>query len=187
MFLEPLFKKGTISWQEIPVFTKFAEMANGQGVKLNKAKPFGIRKNYNNAYANPVTGQIVIGDRLLQLEEGPLTALIGHEITHIKRKHNIRMLFWTILTSTMVTLPLMIVGTSGIIYELVFYATFFITFLFISWHNEYDADAGAAKIAGTENVIRLLRIIVPKKQWRSESETHPSVHSRILKLRIRRK
>lgn len=184
MLIRPFAKKGSISWQEIPVFTKFRALAEVEGVKLHKNKPFGLRKDFNNAYANPLTRQIVVGDKLLQrLDDGAITALVGHEITHLQRHHHIKMLLWTIIVPVLLTLPLIKVGTPSIVHDLVFYAMFFMIFLFVSWHNEYDADAGAARIAGTKNTISLLKKMVPKGQWRHESETHPCVRSRILKLK----
>lgn len=184
MLIRPFAKKGSISWQEIPVFTKFRALAEAEGIKLHKTKPFGLRKDFNNAYANSLTRQIVVGDKLLQrLDDGAITALIGHEITHLKRHHHIKMLLWTVVVPVLLTLPLMKVGTPRIVHDLVLYAMFFMIFLFVSWHNEYDADAGAARIAGTKNTISLLKKMVPKGQWRHESETHPSVHSRTLKLK----
>ncbi len=184
MMIMPLVKKGSISWQQIPVFTEFGALAETEGVKLHKSKPFGLRKNFDNAYANPLTRQIVVGDKLLRrLGDGAITALVGHEITHLKRHHHIKMLLWTMGLPTLLTLPLVKVGTPGIVHDIVFYALFFMVFLFVSWHNEYDADAGAARIAGPKNTISLLKKIAPKAQWRHESETHPSVRSRILKLR----
>jgi Zn-dependent protease with chaperone function len=184
VLITPFVKKGSISWQQIPVFTKFKALAEAEGVRLHKNKPFGLRKNFDNAYANPLTRQIVVGDKLLQrLGDGATTALVGHEITHLKRRHHIKMLLWTIAVPALLTFPLIVVGSPGIVYDIVFYAAFFMVFLFVSWHNEYDADAGAARIAGTKNTISLLKKIVPKGQWRHESETHPSVRSRILKLK----
>lgn len=184
MLMIPFARKQSISWKEIPVFTKFRALAETEGIRLHKTKPFGLRKNFNNAYANPLTMQIVVGDKLLQrLNDGALTALVGHEITHIKRHHHIKMLLWTMLVPAVLALPLMRLGTPRIVHDVVLYAMFFIAFLFVCWHNEYDADAGAARIAGTKNMISVLKKIVPKGQWRHESETHPSVRSRILKLK----
>ncbi len=187
MLMRPFAKKGSISWQEIPVFTEFRALAETEGIKLNKKRPFGLRKDFDNAYANPLTMQIVVGEKLGQrLGDGHLIALIGHEVTHIKQQHHLKMLFLTMVVPALLTLPLMRAGTPRIVHDVVLYAMFFMIFLFISWHNEYDADAGAARIAGTKNTIALLRKIAPKRQWRYESETHPSVHSRILKLKKRK-
>jgi len=187
MLMRGFAKRGSISWQEIPIFTKFRAVAEAEGVKLHKNKPFGLRKDFNNAYTNSLTKQIVVGDKLLQrLDDGSLTALIGHEITHIKRHHLIKMWLWTMVVPTLVALPLMRAGTPRIVHDVVYYAVFFIAFLLISWHNEYDADAGAARIAGTKNMVSLLKKIVPQGQRQRESETHPSVRNRILKLKKRR-
>ena len=106
MMIMPLVKKGSISWQQIPVFTEFGALAETEGVKLHKSKPFGLRKNFDNAYANPLTRQIVVGDKLLRrLGDGAITALVGHEITHLKRHHHIKMLLWTMGLPTLLTLP----------------------------------------------------------------------------------
>ena len=186
MLMQPFAKKGSIKWEETPVLAKFRILAEAEGVRLNKKRPFGIRKDFDNAYANPFTMQIVVGDKLLEkLQEGTLAALIGHEITHLKRHHNIKMFLWTMTLPVLLAVPLARPGTPQIVHDLVLYAMFFIVFLLVSWHNEYDADAGAARIAGTTNMVSLLRVIVPKERWRYESETHPSVHSRILKLKKR--
>lgn len=175
-------RKGQISWQEIPEFNKFRALAESQHIKLNKKRPFGVQKDLDNAYANPLTKQIVVGDLLLQkLDDGLLTALMGHEISHIKRKHQIKMLIWTTVAPIIVIIPLF-GRVSSAVCQLTFYAVFFVVFLLMSWHNEYDADSGAAEIAGVDNTIGLLRKIVPKRQQWHESETHPSIHSRILKL-----
>jgi Zn-dependent protease with chaperone function len=184
----PFARKNAISWQEIPILTKFKALAEIEGVQLNKKKPFGVRRNFNNTYANPLTMQIVVGDKLLKkLDEGPLTALIGHEITHFKRQHAIKTVFWSLTIPTMLTLPLLQPETPKIIHDVALWAMFLIVFLFLSWHHEYEADTGGARIAGTKNWISLLRKVVPRGQRRYESETHPSVHSRILKLKKRNK
>jgi len=185
--LQALTEKNSVSWQQTPQFAKFKALADSQGVKLNKKRPFGLRKDLDNAYANPFTGQIVLGELLLgRLDDASITAVVGHEITHIKRKHHIKMFLWTMIATTLTTLPLLMIHVPSIIFDLVFYAIFFVVFVFVSWHNEYEADAGAARIAGTPNIISALRKIVPKKQRGRETETHPSIDSRILKLRKHR-
>jgi hypothetical protein len=49
MLIRPFAQKGLISWQQIPVFTKFRALAEAEGVKLHKNKPFGLRKDFNSA------------------------------------------------------------------------------------------------------------------------------------------
>jgi Zn-dependent protease with chaperone function len=179
-------KKGVISWQVRPEFKKLLELAESQGVHLNKKKPIGIRKNFDNAYANPLTKQIVIGDKLIgRLKEPQLVALTAHEIAHIKRNHQLKTLIWTMSIPTFLAAPLVIAGTPTIVLDMVFYASFFITFLFINWHNEYDADHTGATVAGFASMVSLFKQIVPKNQWKDESETHPSIMSRIFKLKKR--
>ncbi len=182
----PWGKKNLISWEDCQIFKDFRAIAKEQNIRLNKKRPFGIRRNFDNAYANPLTGQIIIGDKLLKkLGDELSTSLIGHELTHIKRNHHLKMMVGTMFVPAIIAIPLRIFGTPDIVYQLVLYAGFFIMFLLISWHNEYDADYGAAKISGTRNTIIMLRKLVPRRQWRNESETHPSINSRILKLKKR--
>jgi Zn-dependent protease with chaperone function len=62
-----------------------------------------------------------VGDRLLQtLDDGATTALIGHEFSHLKRHHYIKMLLWTVAVPALLTLPLIRVGTPGIVRDIVF-------------------------------------------------------------------
>lgn len=183
-FLDSFAWRKAISWDEVPIFAKFSDVAREQGVKLNSNRPFGVRKDYDNAYAILLTKQVIIGDLLLQrLSDQELLALLGHELTHIKQNHMVRTVLWTMFVPALVVLPLCFTVAPSMVRELVYCAAFFITFLFVSWHNEYSADAGAAAIAGPDATSYLLQHVVPKEHWRRESETHPSVVNRVLKLK----
>jgi len=173
-----------ISYEEIPEFEPFRKLAADAGVVLNRKRPFGIKKGYNNAWANPITKRIVIGDKFLQRPVKQQKALLGHELTHIKENHYWRFLIAELVVPTLVAFPLFLTKSTPIIKEVSFYAVFFMTFVLVNWHNEYSADRGGARIAGSRVAMSsLLLAIVPKKSRRVESASHPSICSRIIKLR----
>jgi len=179
-----IFSRRNIDWKTIPVFEEFQAIANNRGVKLNKDKPFGVQAELNNAYANFFTRQIILGDELLkELTREQLLALFGHELTHLEKNHNMRILIGTLSFSSLVYLPLTYTQAPSIILNLVCLAGIFMALLFVSWNNEYSADTGGANLAGPRAMMSVLRNVVPKEQWRRESETHPSVYSRVRKLR----
>jgi len=154
-----------------------------KGVKLHSKKPFGIQKNLDNAYANFITRQIVFGDRLIKrLPEDELLALFGHELTHLKEGHNVKLAIWASVIPMLVPIPLLFTLAPSVVLNTVSAAAFFMTFLFVSWRNEYCADRGGAAVAGSRAMSSLLKHLVPRKQRKRESETHPSVSSRLLKL-----
>jgi Zn-dependent protease with chaperone function len=174
----------SITWANNPSIIQLRSISQPFNVRLNKIKPFGILKGSDNAWANPFTRQIVVGEKTLRLLKTPeeLTALVGHELTHIGRHHHLKMAFWTFAVPITLALPFYLTHAPIIITELVFYAVFFVAFLLVSWHNEYEADAGAAIIAGQDAMISVLHKLVPEKNWVHESETHPSVNNRVRKL-----
>lgn len=176
--------KKRISWEETPLFRKFSKIAGENGIKLHSKKPFGVRQNFDNAYANPITRQIIFGDILLKrLKEKEKIALLGHELTHLKENHYIKTLIWTLVIPTLVIIPLTFIDSPSVVRNIVFCAAFFMTFLFISWNNEYSADVGGATISSPNAMYSLLRKLIPKRQWRRESETHPSISGRLLKIK----
>lgn len=90
-----LEKKSLISWVDMP---DFMMLANKIGVKLNKRRPFGLRKGYNNAYAKP-NGQLVFGEILLQrLDREERLSLAAHELTHLRHGHHMKMMIPLLVT-----------------------------------------------------------------------------------------
>lgn len=182
-----IFRRKTISWKELPMFSDFREIAKNLGVKLNKNRPFGIMENLDNAFTNPLTRQIIFGDKLIQrLSEGERLVLFGHELTHLKDGHNIKLMVWTLFVPSLVIFPLRFTSAPSIVINIVALASFFMTFTLVSWHNEYNADLGGATLAGLRNMLSLLRQLMPRKCWKRESESHPSISNRLLKLKKRK-
>ena len=169
-----------VSWVEI---SEFNELAKRMGVKLHRKRPFGIRKGLNNAYANCLTGQIIFGEDLLQrLGSQERLALAAHELTHLKQNHWVRMFQLLLIVGLIVTLSLSLTSGPAIVSNLTCAAAQMITFVFVSWWNEFAADKGAGLQAGQAATISLLQGIVPASQWRRETETHPSITGRVSRL-----
>lgn len=174
------FSKGAISWRDIPEFTELAER---MGVRLHRARPFGVMKGLNNAFANPITRQVVFGGQLLQrLQSQERLALGAHEFTHIKEQHFLKMLPWLFVGPMLVGLSLSLTPSPAIIVNLACFAIFVVIFVFASWRNEFAADAGAASQAGQEAAILLLQKLANPDDWERESETHPAIRERICRL-----
>ncbi|MFC1987118.1 M48 family metalloprotease [Chloroflexota bacterium] len=179
--LKMTFRKNkSISWVSIPTFE---ELANKMELKLHTKKPFGLQENMNNAYTIPLTRQIIFGNRLMQkLSDSERLALASHEFTHLKQDHSTKMVLWIMFVFLLVSISLSFATTPAIVKNLIYAAAFLITFVYVSHHNEYAADAGAAVIAGKESTISLLQSLTPPEQWNHESETHPTIFDRVSKL-----
>lgn len=170
----------TVSWIEVPAFK---ELAKQMGIKLHSKRPFGIRKGFDNAYASHITRQVVFGEELLQrLGSQERLALAAHEFTHLKQNHWFKLFLLSLTVLMLVSWSLSLVGAPAIVMNLTCVAALVITFVFVSWRNEYAADAGASAYAGEDATVSLLKGLRPPDQQRRESETHPSVHDRISKL-----
>lgn len=171
----------SILWTE---HLKFKKLAEQMGVKLHRKHPFGIIEGINNAYSNNLTQQVIFGKDLLQkLGNSESLALAAHEFTHLKQNHYGKTLMWSLVIVSLVSSSLSIAAPPDIILYLICAAALIITLVFISWRNEYAADAGAAKQVGLKPTISLLQKLAPPEQWQRESETHPSIHNRISRLK----
>lgn len=173
-----------VSWDEIPEFTAYRELARQMGVKLNRKRPFGVQEGLKNAYADPLTGQVVIGDQLLRgLAPEQMLAVIAHELTHLKKNHASKMLLTGLLLACLVFAALSHAGAPRPVAFLATFAAYMIAFVCVNQENEYSADSGAARQVGGESLIAALQEIVPRERWSIESETHPSVQDRVSRLR----
>jgi len=183
-FLDSFKKKGHISWDNSITSERLRKMAAGLGIKMHQRRPLGIRANYPNAYAIPWTRQIVVGETLLkELSEDELSALLGHELSHIKQNHGPFLMIWAMYSAIVVAASLATLNAPNTVIYVVSGAAFFLVFSIVSRRFERAADAGAAAIVGSDAVIALLKHIVPQTRWKQESETHPSVIKRIRQLR----
>jgi len=159
----------------------FRQLAERMGIRLHKTRPFGVRRELDNAYANPITRQVVLGEKLLgRLTSDEALALLGHELTHIIQNHFLRMMGASVLAlvATML-LPI----DSDMMRLLIGGAVFMIAFVFVNWGREYAADANAAKYTSAQATISLIEKLVPTDRRSRESEPHPSIDRRISKLK----
>jgi len=177
-------RRKDISWNSPYITKDFYKLAEQIGVKLNEKRPFGVIKGLKNAYSNHLTNQIYFGENLLEvLDNEEQLALAAHELTHIKHNHWFRLSLFSMITCAFISCSLSFSTGPAIVSNLIIFSALVITFVFVSWRNEYDADRSAATNVSKKATISLLRRIVSKKQWHVESETHPSINDRILKLK----
>lgn len=175
-------KKG-IHWKDMPEFKKIAEK---MGVKLHNKHPFGIMKGLNNAYSIPLTKQIIFGDVLLKkLGKQERLALAAHELTHIKQEHSFRHFPAFVLVVSVISLSLSLSPGPSIVSNLISVAALIIAFVFVNWKSEFDADSGAAIQVGARATTSLLDCIGSTGKKTQESETHPSINSRISRIRAK--
>lgn len=178
------FKKSDVSWNSRYITPQYSKLAERIGVKLNKKRPFGVIKGLNNAYSNSLKNQVMLGEDLLKnLDKKQRLALVAHELTHLKQNHGSRFTIFSIIIAMLASISLSFSTGPAIISNLMIFATLIIAFVFISWKNEFDADKGAAYYVNRESTISLLRNISPRSGWNEESETHPSINSRVSKLK----
>lgn len=185
-FLQSFAQRKHVSWDDLAMSEALKKLATEQGITLHKRRPLGIRRDFDNAFALPWTRQIIVGDALLKrLSSSELLALFGHELTHLKQNHGTKLMWYALYMPMVVTWPLTLLGAPHVVSYVVTFAAFCIIFSMVSRRNERLADEGASVIAGPEAVISLLKHIVPQNRWRGESETHPSILRRIVRLRKR--
>jgi Zn-dependent protease with chaperone function len=183
-FFDSFKKKGHISWDDTKTSERLRKMAAGLGIKMNPKRPLGIRANYHNAYAIPWTKQVIVGEILLKkLSDDELSALFGHELSHIKQNHGPFLMISAMYSAMVVAASLSTLKAPNTVIYVVSCAALFLVFSIVSRRFERAADAGAAAIVGSDTVIALLKHIVPANRWKQESETHPSIIKRIHQLR----
>ena len=173
-----MLKGKTISWTEMP---EFEELAKEMKVKLHRKQPFGIMPDFDNAFTNPNTRQIIFGkdlvDRLQKLEH---LALAVHELTHLKENHLMKQFIIPLVPLILVSLTIPEEPYS--ISVPLYLAAFLMFFAYIGRRNEYIADDSSAARTSNEVVISLLKKSTPPDQWSHESQVHPSTDQRISRL-----
>jgi Zn-dependent protease with chaperone function len=146
-----------------------------------------------NAFAH-VGNNIFLTDYLLKnLSKREVDAVIGHEVTHLQKKHiRMRLIVLFVCVGAMLGAGIWLGSRvperfpSGP----VFYALMLLTIFLVSRRNEFAADAGAAKLTGDPEAMitglaKLSRLNTMPMQWGRIEEktlTHPSMLRRITRL-----
>ncbi len=171
---------------EIPDYEEMQKVVKDMGVKLGKKHPFVLKMGLDNAYYDPMGGHIGLGDILLNRLVGqePI-ALVSHELTHIKKNHHMKQFF--LLLALCIPLAVTLRREPDLVFGVVWIALFLTLFPYVSRMFEFEADAGAADQTSTEVSISLLKKMEVEERWDRESVTHPSIDSRIERLRKRKR
>jgi Zn-dependent protease with chaperone function len=175
-----LMKKYNSSY-EIPDYEEMQKMVKEMRVKLDKKHPFVVKIGLDNAYYDPMGGRIGLGDVLLNRLVGQESmALVGHELTHIKKNHFIKQ--FVLLFILYIPLGITLRREPDLIFCAVWIALFLMLFPYVSRKFEFEADAGAADKSSPEVIISMLKKTGTEEHWGRETVTHPSINSRIKRL-----
>lgn len=174
-------RKKYASSYEIPDYENMQKLVEKMRVELDKKHPFVLKSGLDNAYSDPLMRRIILGDILLnRLESQERMALVGHELTHLKKNHIIKQ----ILPLFVLYIPLVFTlhREQDLVFCAVWIALFMMLFPYVSRRFEYEADAGTVGETGPEASISLLRKMEVEERWGRETATHPSIQSRIERI-----
>jgi Zn-dependent protease with chaperone function len=179
-------RKKYASSYEIPDYENMQKLVERMRVKLDKKHPFVLKRRLNNAFSDPLMMRVILGAALVnRLESQERMALVSHELTHLKKEHVIKQLL--LLLSLYVPLAFTLRREPDFIFGAVWMALFLTLFPYVSRRFEYEADAGAAAETSPEASISLLKKLKAEERWGREAVTHPSIQSRVERLRKRQR
>ena len=177
-----VFMKNYASSYEIPDYEEMQKIVKEMRVKLDKKHPFVLKVGLDNAYYDPLMGHIALGDILFnKLETQERIAIVAHELTHTKRNHYAKQLFFLPVVLA-ILLILTLHREPDLVFWAVWIALFLMLFPHVSRRFEYEADAGAADKTSPEASISSLKKTEVEERWGRETVTHPSIQSRIERL-----
>lgn len=170
------------------------EIAAKAGAKLNQIYVLPAEKNRTaNAFAHRANN-IYLTDYLLKnLNKNEVDAVIGHEATHLKKRHaNTRsfVLLVAIILAALAGDWVQSWTTTNIPFGPVAYGLFLFIVFFYSRRNEFAADSGAWKLTGDAEamitaLVKISRLNTMPIEWGKLDEkmlTHPSTLRRIKHL-----
>ena len=172
-----------VKWSN-EIMPEFANLIRRMNVKLDKKQPIGIIPDLFNAAARP-NFRIIIGGALIEkLDSLALQAVFAHELAHLKSKHYLKYF----VISMIIIMGILIYQSffpaiSGIMTFILALAAIILSFSYISWYFEYEADTVAKKYVGKEAVISELEDFKRIMDKDNDSFTHPSFSKRITKLK----
>ena len=162
-------------------------------VELNPNKPLEISSKFTGAgstirlffsnYRIRLGGRIYVGCRLLSdFDNVAVNGVLAHELAHIKKKHYITDL---VLIYSFIIPPMIyyfILRPGPIIPYFLYLAVGILVFSFISWHQEYAADAIAAEFVKVNNMTYALNQTAGFMYRPGDTLLHPSFKKRITRL-----
>lgn len=169
-------------------------LAKKAGAKLNQLYVLPTeRMRLANAFAHAANNVYLTDYLLKNLNRREVDAIIGHEITHLQKKHvRMRILAWvaTTLVIGFVETPQQQWIPASIPVGPLFYGGFLLIVFFLSRRNEFAADAGAYKLTGDAEAMitglaRVSRLNTTPIHWGKLDEkilTHPSTLRRMKHL-----
>ena len=110
--------------------------------------------------------------------------IIAHEMGHLAGRHQLKMrVMWYMSIFVIVVSVVMIGEASWAVWAAVALTVFPVSLPLLSRHLEYDADRRGALVVGSETMSLALRAFIDRPQWDRESDTHPSIERRLVRLR----
>jgi len=130
---------------------------------------------------NVLTGKIFLPEKWIHPEQEPL-ATISHELGHIKaiKEFNIEIILGVIIVFEFTLLVTM--RTIPLISKIAVFTFEMLLISYLARRNEYRADEIGAKYNGPEGLISLFEKMIHDNSFDDDSETHPSLRSRIKRL-----
>lgn len=166
---------------DVPDHENLRKLAERMRVKLDKEHPFVLRIGLDNAYYDLWNGRIGLGDILVKtLERQERMALVGHELTHVKKNHFVKL--FVVLLLTFIVSTFLLHREPDAVFCAVWIALFLALFPHLSRGFEYQADAGAAHETDPATTISFLKKTDTEERWNRETVTHPSTRSRIRRV-----
>jgi Zn-dependent protease with chaperone function len=142
---------------ELPDYESMQKLVGKMRVKLDKKHPFVLKLGLDNAYYDHWKDRIVLGEVLVQrLESQERMALVGHELTHVKKGHLVKEILILPFIAIVITI-LLLHRDPDSVFCAVCIALFLVLFPYVSRRFEYEADAGAAHETSPAATVSLLK------------------------------
>jgi Zn-dependent protease with chaperone function len=173
------------------------KLANEMNVRLHPTKSLEIIPELRNASCKPwpfisgwkvhSRGRVRIGCTILcGLDNVALEGVIAHELAHLKKRHFLRFLafllpFLLVFFAVLVYLDVS-KSTTAFLLTLLTVAIGFLVYSLVSWRQEYEADAVAAKDVGPNDMAHALEQAARLIDRPRDTLSHPSFKKRISRL-----
>lgn len=178
-----------------------AKLASEMNVRLHPAKSLEIVPELRGARSIPwlflgwkvhFRGRVCIGCTILcGLDNIALKGIIAHELAHLKEKHFLRFLAFLLLFLLLFFAVLVYLyvskSTTAFLLTLLTVTIEILVYSLVSWRQEYEADAVAAKYVGPKDMAHALEQVARLMYRPGDTLTHPSFKKRISRLQSEEK